>query len=1335
MIISGNASLKNQEKNILTSAELNNDISTIESVLAGLGSGLIQIPKGVFSLGASLIDLGAGTNKAAQVEKYFDDLTTLDEKAAATTAGKIAEALVNIGVPGGIGFKIGTKLAQKALTSKKAGTYFQVAKEPGKKISKTANELAKLNVKGRAAKFGVGAITGGMMEGIFVGNIEDYGTFGDLLGGPTKLHRTEGEEYDPGRALLNRVKFGTDGALFTGLLAGTGKTLKLIAGRNEKLRFADNKLDKSLFKLGTWFQKEGGTTKEFFETQRQLIGKKYADINAAQQFSRQLNTKVDALFPFMQRMFETSTKTQRKELLNLFNDGLTSGKPTVKENGSVIFKEISDSHKTAARKFLNNKKISHTKEQLDDIFNDMNSIRSGWGKMFTMLGQDMKQLGKRDKKYKKAFKEYKKIFGDKFKDYLGSTYEAFENKSLIPFFTKKIPTEIAEKAAAVFMKSARAAGSPITWQEALTAVDNVAKTAIAPGLDRPLTINLPEYFLKKSAASKVTQEYSLKQLPSGAKGGYKRELVEEVLGKTRDPVQTILAATGEVSAVTRRNQLMTQLADSSMKALKTEGSRPLVYDNMKQVATKAAQLGDSWDQTMYRKIQGFGMSSGIENPMVGKYALKEIADGLEFAMGREKDSVFTRNLLYRNLILFPKATSQMAKTILSVPTHMRNFFSAGAFAVANGIIPNPKHLPKTWGSLQVATGLGTRKENYNELYRELTALGVVNTNVRAGDLQAIMKDVDFGSIVGADRALRGMFKYPSKAKQWLQDAYTAEDDFWKITSFFGERSRLENAYKNAGVFRGMKPEAIKKMVDEEAASIVRNNIPNYDYVSDVVKELRQLPIGNFVSFPAEILRTSTNVVKRALHEINYVAENGTKPLAAIGYQRLAGMTFVAGAVPQGAVALGQYLWDVSEDELMALKRFVAPWSKNSTIVPIKDPDTGEFKYIDFSHANAYDTLRRPLQAALNQAAEGRLDETGIMNNFIKGALVGFGDIASPFLTESIYTEALADISPLFGRGGRTAEGYEIWNPEDTWGEQAAKGFIHIMKSQLPGGIKQIGRIDYAVPQIDTWFQTGDIGVLEWGKIGRYDKNGQTYELLDEGLGLAGLRAIDINLPRTLKFKQAEYSQATRKSRSLFTKLALSEGSITPTDLVDAYINANRALFSTQKNMSQNIDAARLLNMTDTDLYTSLQRLSRKDLGYLNAKKFQPYYPSRKVLETIAINAEKVEQPNPFVEASSAINDIARELMGLDTEPNFLFPTLINPLKVEPVSALPKAEEVLTVDQTVPATTGNNLTGLQSNAMNTGQVNPMSGLTRTQEQLLSPDEKLIAQKQNQRKGIV
>ena len=64
----------------------NNQIGTIESVLSGIVSGAIAIPKGIFSLGATLMDLGAGTNKAAAVEQWFDDLTDFDEKAEATAA-------------------------------------------------------------------------------------------------------------------------------------------------------------------------------------------------------------------------------------------------------------------------------------------------------------------------------------------------------------------------------------------------------------------------------------------------------------------------------------------------------------------------------------------------------------------------------------------------------------------------------------------------------------------------------------------------------------------------------------------------------------------------------------------------------------------------------------------------------------------------------------------------------------------------------------------------------------------------------------------------------------------------------------------------------------------------------------------------------------------------------------------------------------------------------------------------------------------------------------------------------------------------------------------------
>ena len=57
-----------------------NKIGTIESVLSGVASGLIGIPKGFFSLGATLIDLGAGTRYASEVEAFLMTLQSLMKK-------------------------------------------------------------------------------------------------------------------------------------------------------------------------------------------------------------------------------------------------------------------------------------------------------------------------------------------------------------------------------------------------------------------------------------------------------------------------------------------------------------------------------------------------------------------------------------------------------------------------------------------------------------------------------------------------------------------------------------------------------------------------------------------------------------------------------------------------------------------------------------------------------------------------------------------------------------------------------------------------------------------------------------------------------------------------------------------------------------------------------------------------------------------------------------------------------------------------------------------------------------------------------------------------------
>ena len=62
-----------------------NEVGTFQSIMAGIGSGLFKIPEGLFSLGATLIDLGADTNKAAEVEEFFAKINPFDEMADATT--------------------------------------------------------------------------------------------------------------------------------------------------------------------------------------------------------------------------------------------------------------------------------------------------------------------------------------------------------------------------------------------------------------------------------------------------------------------------------------------------------------------------------------------------------------------------------------------------------------------------------------------------------------------------------------------------------------------------------------------------------------------------------------------------------------------------------------------------------------------------------------------------------------------------------------------------------------------------------------------------------------------------------------------------------------------------------------------------------------------------------------------------------------------------------------------------------------------------------------------------------------------------------------------------
>ena len=147
------------------------DYGLATSIAAGVGSGIFKIFEGAATLGATLLDLGIDKDRAEAVEAFFDKINPFDEAAAATGAGKIAELIVNIGVPGGVAFKIGSGLTKATLRAKEAGKY--------------------LTGKEKLRRFGQGALAGGAAEGVFVADVDEVGTFGDFLGGPTAIHRED----------------------------------------------------------------------------------------------------------------------------------------------------------------------------------------------------------------------------------------------------------------------------------------------------------------------------------------------------------------------------------------------------------------------------------------------------------------------------------------------------------------------------------------------------------------------------------------------------------------------------------------------------------------------------------------------------------------------------------------------------------------------------------------------------------------------------------------------------------------------------------------------------------------------------------------------------------------------------------------------------------------------------------------------------------------------------------------------------------------------------------------------------------------------------------------
>ena len=365
-----------------------------------------------------------------------------------------------------------------------------------------------------------------------------------------------------------------------------------------------------------------------------------------------------------------------------------------------------------------------------------------------------------------------------------------------------------------------------------------------------------------------------------------------------------------------------------------------------------------------------------------------------------------------------KGASQASQTVGSVTTHGRNTIGNTFFLLANGMNPFGKSVYQgakdAWKGIMSSSDeeIGKRLATYERL-------GLLNSNV---DLN-VMKQSIKGAGVDPDEWFKNIEKhnYLKKGGKFITDLYQLEDDMFKIAHFENTLKYLRKSDK----FRGLPEEDILR----EAGQRTRDLMPNYSLVNKGIKKAGRYVLGDYMAFPAEVIRVSKNLGMYAINDL----KSGDTELMKQGARRLAGTTAVALA-PSWASHYSMNINGITDEQAEALNSLDSPWNYNKDMIylsPINKDKNGHvgvdkmsFGYIDpFSYLKTVAVTGHSLIASKLAEESDKMSEV----EFDKALLGMVTGAASPFLAPSMLTEAIIEAGEKGSEGKIGEAGLKLLN--------------------------------------------------------------------------------------------------------------------------------------------------------------------------------------------------------------------------------------------------------------------------------------------------------------------
>tara|TARA_Y100000114_G_scaffold135963_1_gene137159 strand:- start:261 stop:3947 length:3687 start_codon:yes stop_codon:yes gene_type:complete len=277
-------------------------------------------------------------------------------------------------------------------------------------------------------------------------------------------------------------------------------------------------------------------------------------------------------------------------------------------------------------------------------------------------------------------------------------------------------------------------------------------------------------------------------------------------------------------------------------------------------------------------VKSFITKPNVKNPFKDVYVnedyVKAIREGLN-SLEKPGEGLF--NTAY-SAFLKAKGVSQVAKTIYSPSTHGRNVLGNVMIMGANGMIPFGKTGKDAFSDLSKRF-IGVSTKDLNEKLARYSELGITDSGIGLGTIRDNLNDFLQAPNKFLDQSIvKKSLEAPKVFNKKLFQLYQAEDDIFKIMHFEKTKDYLKKAYPNIDNVK----------LEEMAAARTRDLMPNYALVPKLFKQLRGLPVGDFLSFPAEMMRISKNLMTYTLDDL----ASGNLELTKQGAKRLAGLTTV-----------------------------------------------------------------------------------------------------------------------------------------------------------------------------------------------------------------------------------------------------------------------------------------------------------------------------------------------------------------------------------------------------------------------------------------------------------